>query len=120
MVAVGQRFGTVPSIVYSDFRYEFEQINETHPNIKDWQYTQKAGKDCTNLTYTIMSPSQVELTMVMEVESLDTPGRNVLRTGALQLNLMNLELYLTNLLINIEMLACPLGFEYDNTSMMCT
>jgi len=29
-------------------------------------------------------------------------------------------LYFTNLLINIEMLPCPLGFEYHNTSMMCT
>ena len=120
VVAVGQRFGTVPSIVYSDFRYEFEQINEIHSNIKDWQHTQKVGKDCTNLTYTIMSPSKVELLMVMKVESLDTPDRTVLRTGALKHNLVNLELYLTNLLIHIEMLACPLGFEYDNTSMTCT
>ena len=120
VVAVGQRLGTVPSIVYSDFLYEFEQINEIHPNIKDWQYTQKAGKDCTNLTYTILSPPPMKLTMEVEVEDLDTPSRNVLRTGAKQLNLMNLELYLTNLLINIEILPCPLGFEYDNTSMTCT
>jgi len=51
-VAVGQRFGTVPSIIYSDFSYEFEQMNETKPSINNWQHTQKVGKDCTNVTYT--------------------------------------------------------------------
>ena len=115
-VAVGQRFGTVPSTVHSDFLYEL--MNGVHPNIQDWQHTQKVEKYCTNLTYTIMSPSQVELTIVMEVENLDTPDRDVMQT-ARKLLLLNSDLYLTNLLINIKMLPCPLGFEYDNTSMMC-
>ena len=115
-VAVGQRFGIVPSTVHSDL------MNGTHPKIQDWQHTQKVGKDCTNLTYTIMSPSQMELTMVMEVENLDTPDRDVMQAaGKLSKNLLNTDLYLTtNLLINIKILPCPLGFEYDNTSMTCT
>jgi len=52
-----------------------------------------------------MSPSQVELKMVMEV-------------GLLERNFQSL--YTTNLLIIIEMLPCPFGFEYQSTSMMCT
>ena len=115
VVAVGQRLGTVPSTVRSDFI-----MNGVHPNIKDWQHTQKVGKGCTNLTYTIMSPSQVEITMVMEVENLDTPDRGILRSAGVINKLENLRLYITDLKIHIEMLPCPLGFEYDNTSMMCT
>ena len=118
-VAVGQRFGTVPSTVHSDFLYEL--MNGTHPKIQDWQHTQKVEKHCTNLTYTIMSPSQMQLTMVMEVENLDTPDRDVMEAARkFSNNLLDPDLYFTNLLINIEMLPCPLGFEYDNTSMMCT
>jgi len=47
-----------------------------------------------------MSPSQVELTMVMEVEYLDT-------VTAGECNFQSL--YSTNLLIIIEMLPCPFG-----------
>ena len=133
-VAVGQRCGTVPSIVYSDFCYKFEQsfrfysdscydfkqMNRTKPSIKEWQYTQRVEKHCTTLTYTVMSPSQVGLTMVLEVENLDDPGRDTLEAGGEFNKLTAPDLYLTNLLINIEMLACPLGFEYHNTSMTCT
>ena len=118
-VAVGQRFGIVPSTVPSDFLYEL--MNGTHPKIQDWQHTQKVEKHCTNLTYTIMSPSQIELTMVMEVENLDTPDRDVMQAAReLPNNLLNTDLYFTNLLINIEILPCSLGFEYENISMMCT
>ena len=119
-VAVGQRFGIVPSIIYSDFCYKFKQMNGTKPSIKDWQYTQRVGKQCTTLTYTIMSPSQVGLTMALEVENLGDPGRDILEAGGIQNKLTEPDLYLTNLLIHIEMLLCPLGFEYHNTSMMCT
>ena len=117
VVAVGQRFGTVPSTVCSNFI-----MNGVHPNIKDWQHTQKSRKDCTNLTYTIMSPSQVDITMVMEVENFDTPDRDVMEvTSKFFLSDYGIysHLYFTNLLIHVEMLLCPLGFEYDNTSMMC-
>ena len=119
IVAVGQRFGTVSSIVHSGFHYE---MNGIHPKIQDWQYTQKVDKHCTNVTYTIMSPPQVELTMVLEME-LDTVDRYALEAAGVfnvQNKLIDPNSYLTNLLINIKMLLCPLGFEYHNTSMMCT
>ena len=56
-VAVGQRFGTVPSILHSNILHQLK--DGIHPNIKDWQHTQRVEKYCTNLTYTIMSPSHV-------------------------------------------------------------
>ena len=121
MVAVGQKFGVVPSTVRSDFLYRL--TNGTHPRIKDWQHTQKVAKRCTNLTYTLMSPSQVKVTMEVETESLDTPDKETIQK-AIEINnpqnkSIDLDLYITNLLINIKMLLCPLGFEFQNKSMTC-
>ena len=132
-VAAGQRFGTVPSIIYSDFCYKFEQLfiiysdfcykfeqmNGTKPSINDWQSTQKVEKHCTTLTYTIKSPSQVVLAMILKVENLADSGRDILEAGGKLNKLTDPGLYLTNLLINIEMLPCPMGFQYHNTSMTC-
>ena len=120
-VAVGQRFGTVPSTIRSGLLYQL--MNRVHPKIQDWQHTQKVGKDCTTLIYTIMSPSHEKTTVVVEVENLDTPNRSTMQlTG--KRNYQNrssmIDLYFSNLLINIEILQCPLGFEYHNTSMTCT
>ena len=118
-MAVGQRFGTVPSTIHSEFLNRL--TNGVRPNIEDWQHTQKVGKDCTNLTYTIMSPSQVKLTMTVEVESLNTPAIGELLQAAGQLNkLIDLDKYFTNLLIHIKTSSCPLGFEYNNRLMICT
>ena len=121
-VAVGQRFGTVPTTVHSDFLYEL--MDGIHPEIKDWQHTQKVDKHCTELMYTIMSPPQVKLTMKVKVERSDTSDWRVsyihdtfiFKSKTTDQNLI----YIANFKIRIKMLPCPLGFEYDNTSMMCT
>ena len=122
-VAVGQRFGTVPSTVHSDFLHEF--VNGIRPNVHDWQHTQRVEKNCTTLTYTIMSSLQVELIMKVEVENLDTTDISdvsAMQAGG-EFNFQNKSLdpdiYFTNLLIYIEMLLCPSGFEYNNKSMIC-
>ena len=122
-VAVGQRFGTVPSTVHSDILYQL--MNGIHPNIKDWQHTQRVEKYCTNLTYTIMSPPHIELTITVKAEKLGTPDRGILRAAAEcnfedNLSVIDPDFYFSNLLINSEMLQCPVGFEYHSTSMICT
>ena len=121
VVAVGQRFGTVPSTVHSKFRYEL--LDGIHPKIKDWQHTQRVQKYCTNVIYTMMSPPQAKLTMVMEVENIETPSRYVMFAVARQAGLKKLiypGIYFVDLKINVEMLLCPLGFEFHNKSMTCT
>ena len=119
-MAVGQRFGTVPSTVHSKFRYEL--LDEIYPKIKDWQHTQRVEKYCTNVIYTMMSPPQAKLTMVMEVENIETPGRYVMFAVARLAGLKKLihpGIYFVDLKINVEMLLCPLGFEFHNKSMTC-
>ena len=121
-VAVGQRFGTVPSTVHSGFLYAL--MDGIHPKIKDWQHTQKVNKHCTELMYTVMSPSQVKLTLEVKVESSDTSDWIVTYIY----NRFNFEnkttdpdlLYVIDFKISINMLPCPLGFEYHNRSMTCT
>ena len=119
-VAVGQRFGTVPSTVNSSFLHGL--MDGIYPNIQDWQHTQKVEKNCANLTYTILSPSQVNLAMEVKIEFLETPDMSVMQTAArrnLQNKSIDPDTYFNNLLINIGMLLCPLGFEYSNQSMTC-
>ena len=54
-VAVGQRFGTVPSIVQSSF------VPQSNGRLPELQYTQLVSVNCTNLTYTILSsPNKTE------------------------------------------------------------
>ena len=121
-VAVGQRFGTVPSTVHSDILHQLKV--GIHPNIKDWQHTQRVEKYCTNITYTTMSPSHVELTIIVKAEKLVTPDRSILQAAAERnfedkLSVTDPDFYFSYLLVNTEMLQCPLGFEYQNTSMIC-
>ena len=69
-----------------------------------------------------MSPSQVHLAMEVKTEFLDISDMGVMQAAArrnLQNQSIDPELYFTNLLINIEMLLCPLGFKYHNQSMRC-
>ena len=121
MVAVGQKFGVVPSTVRSDILFRLTE--GSHPRIKDWQHTQKVARRCTNLIYTLMSPSQVEVTIKVETESLDTPDIETIQTAITinnsQKKSIDPDLYIANLLINIKMLPCPLGFEFQNKSMTC-
>ena len=112
-VAVGQRFGTVPSTVHSGFLYAL--LDGIHPEIKNWQHTQKVNKHCTELMYTVMSPSPRILTIKVKVEKSD-----ISEWVLIHINKPRDLLYSTDFKINIEMLSCPLGFEYHNTSMMCT
>ena len=62
----------------------------------------------------------------MKAEKLDTPNRGILQDAA-ERNfedkpsvIIDPHFYFSDLLIIAEMLQCPLGFEYQNTSMICT
>ena len=66
-VAVGQRFGTVPSTVHSSFVH-LSDVPADNGRLPELQYTQLVTVNCTNLTYTILSsPNKIEL-MVLKVE----------------------------------------------------
>ena len=67
-VAVGQRFGTVPSTVQSNL-----VSNDHHGSIPTLQRTQIANTNCTDISYTIFSsPNRIEF-LVLGVRKVNVP-----------------------------------------------
>ena len=111
-VAVGQRFGTVPIPVHTSF---ISASSSSPPQLKPLQGTQQLRKQCTNLTYTIVSSHPSE-DMILTVHKLDKqvtqyilqyPDRN------------KLPLVLQDLHLHIKLNFCPLGFLLYNSLCIC-
>ena len=125
-VAVGQRFGTVPSTVHSSFVTD----NDRHPALLPLQYTQLVNVNCTNLMYTIhSSPNRTEV-MELTVEKHNVPQDTLIDKALRDLRvniegmifsanqtLLNLEY--SNLKKHIIIQQCPLGFVFNNRSLTC-
>ena len=71
-VAVGQRFGTVPSTVQSSF------VSGSNGRLPALQYTQLVNVNCTNLVYTILSVPQKTEFMKLTVEKHNIPRTKVI------------------------------------------
>ena len=91
VVTVGQRLGTTPSSV-SAFPSDYTKIGES-------QQVQQVEKVCTNLTFT------VTVTQKQATTSLDVRTNSLAVTG--------------KVVINIELLDCPLGFVHSNITGAC-
>ena len=109
VVAVGQRFGTVPALVHAWFN------SVSPPEIEPLQRTQKIESACTNLKYTIMiaSTDQNEV-MVLTVSKLYKLSHIVIQNQD-----SNEILLLNNLYIHIQLNPCRLGFILFNFSCTC-
>ena len=118
-VAVGQRFGTVPSTVYSNFVH-LSDIPTDSGRLPELQYTQLVNINCTNLTYTILSsPNKIEL-MVLKVEKHNIiPDMLIRSTYYFEVNRSLIKLQFSELTVHIEVQPCPLGFVFNNSSQTC-
>ena len=114
-VAVGQRFGTVPSTVHSNV------VSGNNVRLPELQYTQLENANCTNLMYTIhSSPNRTEV-MELTVEKHNV-AQDVLISFALQNCLVNktlISLQFSELTIHIKVQQCPLGFVFNDSSLTC-
>ena len=102
VVAVGQRYGTVPSAV----RSAIENFNKqyTSPNLLGSQYFQQANNTCTKLNYTVFSLSQlVEIHLHAEGDSC--PVVSYANT-----------LYVIHVHLNK---TCPPGFNVSESQKSC-
>ena len=108
-VAVGQRFGIVASTIYSSLFI----TTTSQPTLETLQYTQKAERACTNLSYTVHSPNREE-TITITVQSKGIPIRDLDYVDTERLNSQFLDLH-----INLDLLPCPPGFIFDNNSCTC-
>ena len=98
-VAVGQRNGTTPAIVYSSFNPGFGKTGSIFP----LQRVQQAGKSCSNFTFTVQTDSSYA-TIILAV----TPSSgNTIIANSL------------NLVINVVVLPCPAGFNLLNGTCAC-
>ena len=98
-VVVGQRNGVVPGVVLAKLQ---ETDGTTVSKMGELQGSQSAGKQCTQLNYTIYS------TNTFEVLSLTSEHVR-----------LNVRWYLPPRVLNISLLPCPLGFILSNTTGKC-
>ena len=130
-VAVGQRFGTVPTTVHSNFELRSKS------RLSALQYAQLVNVNCTNLMYTIhSSPNRTEA-MKLAVKKHNIPEKKVQTETLYQLQtaleiLMTLsklnfdsvlreymKLQFSELTVRIGVKQCPLGFVFNNSSQTC-
>ena len=114
-VAVGQRFGTVPSTVQSRF------VPRSKGRLLALQYTQLVNVNCTDLLYTIHSlPNRTEA-MELTVEKHNLPQNRIInkRLKDIKVNKTIINLQFSELTINIKVQLCPLGFVFNNNSQTC-
>ena len=112
-VAVGQRFGTVPSTVHSKF------VSGGSGRLPALQYTQLVNVNCTDLSYTILSsPNKTEV-MKLTVEKYNIPNTKVINKALIytQVNKTSINLQFSELTIHVEVQPCPLGFVFNDSSM---
>ena len=96
-VAVGQRNGTTPAIIYSTFNPGFGKTGSISP----LQSIQQAGKLCSNFTFTVQTDSSYS-TIVL----IPSSGNLIVANNL-------------NLVINVILLSCPTGFILQNGTCIC-
>lgn len=70
-VAIGQMYGTVPSTVRSELLFDY-----TNSALESLEYTQRVGRECTNLRYTIFSNNNYETLTLKPVEMPNVLHKN--------------------------------------------
>ena len=97
VIAVGQRFGIVPTTVRAEMGSNL---------IDSIQKLQDTDKECTNLKYTIRS-SNINETMVLRVDRQDIPQNETVTNELLQFRVL------------IHVKACPAGFVFESKQNIC-
>ena len=110
VVAVGQRFGTVPSIIQA----QFDGTRSTG-DIDDVQQTQGLGHWCTNVSFTVRSSAKQEKLMLKN--SMQNHQASTLRN---HLTPWYRQLLFETFEIVFNLSDCPLGFYFEHQSKQCT
>ena len=92
LVAVGQRYGIVPSLIQSN-------INGNGASLGDLQYAQSTENACTPLQFTVSSINHsVTLTLLADGPCLDLGD---------------------SLQVNVDLKSCPVGFQLSSKQCIC-
>ena len=116
-VAVGQRFGTVPFTVQSNFVSNYKTI----PQMEQFHYAQTVRKECTKLTYSIRSSNTFEM-MQLQVDKFEVPeDTSIDHALTFHADLpTSIRTQFINLQVYIKLHSCPLGFAFDENLLMCS
>ena len=107
-VAVGQGFGTVPTIIRSVILPTQSTIQST---LQTLQYSQNVGKMCTNLSYTVRSSHKQETIILSVDESVHQSNIHPKISLSDQMS--------PDIFIHLHLKLCPRGFIFDNRSCSC-
>ena len=109
-VAVGQRFGIVPSIVAA-------QLLDSEGKLKQGQDVQSVGRECTMLHYTVYSNKKFEhIQLAVADPFIETLFKTDLKR-CLQ-RIYNQDLF-QQFIIKVNLKSCLLGFEFDANGHTC-
>lgn len=98
-VAVGQRNGTSPGVVFGEFISEGKE-EDTSAAVKASESAQELGRNCTKLSYTILSTQiGVDLKLLLGLENT-----NIQRNPTI---------------VTVRLLPCPPGFDLSNDPPSC-
>ena len=104
VVAVGQRDGVVPSIVYAIFK----DTNTPHSyTLGELQGSQRSGTGCTNLTFSVYSSTIDIIQMFLTIEN---PGL-IMKPFE--------QPFFSPSLLSVTLSPCPLGFNISGTPPKC-
>ena len=107
-VAVGQRFGSVVSVITATFN---TIAGGESGRVRESQNVQIVQRTCTRLDYTIMSPNSIERIFIKPTESENSPV-NLLTTK-------NYAILFQQFSILLKVKSCPLAFILDELEHQC-
>jgi len=114
-VGVGQMYGTVPSTIHA----EFHQTNATvKPNLENLQLVQIIEQFCSLLSYTVKSSNAVE-DIILTVQSSINKELVAEMNSSIIFFEKSYKKQFYNLVIQINLQPCPLGFIMDNMVCVC-
>ena len=98
-IAIGQRNGTSPGVVFGTFLHD--RTKEVEPAaLQPSETTQQVGKNCTKLSYTILSTQlNTELRLLLALENSNVQSNPTV--------------------VTIRLLPCPPGFNLSSDSPRC-
>ena len=111
-VAVGQRYGIVPSIVSAEL---LESDGNRH--LDQGQEVQSVGRECTKLYYTVYSNRKYE---IIQLTVADVRTETLYKTDIIHCLPEQYHDLFQHLIIKISLKDCLLGFVFDATRHTCS
>ena len=124
-VAVGQKFGTVPSVVQAQItpagaNNNFGHVVKDVGEIQTSEYTQLTKRSCAKLSYTIKSPPRLYHNVTLRTVNYNPQRIEALKSiFKIQVLPSMIKVLLTQFTITFYSKHCPYGFLFDEITREC-